>query len=82
MVLSKLVGKLLLDFVDVVVESSVTVVYPRLDNSSTGGLDNLKGHLCAQRSLNPKSFRKKAETFAEVVMNQSCCRIRLILLGN
>ena len=31
---------------------------------------------------NPKPFRKNAETFAAVVMNQSCCRIRLILLGN
>ena len=38
-------------FVVAVVESSVTVVYPCSDHSSTGGLDDLTGLLCVQREL-------------------------------
>ena len=53
--------KSLLYFVVLVVESSLKVVYIRSDQSSSGGLDDLNGLLCAQRGLNSKSFRNKAE---------------------
>ena len=36
----------------------------------------------AQERLYSKPFRNKAKTFAAVVMNQNCYRIRLTLLGN
>ena len=51
----------------VVVESSVTVVYPRSNQSSTGGLDDLNGLLCVQRALNTKCSRNKTEIFTAVV---------------
>ena len=57
----------MLYFVVVVVESSVTVVYPRSDQSSTGGLDDLNSHLCVQRELRSKSSRNQAKIFAAVV---------------
>ena len=57
----------MLYFVVVVVESSVTVVYPRSDQSSTGGLDDLNGLLCVQRGLKSKSSRNNAKIFAAVV---------------
>ena len=51
--------KSLLYFVVVVVESSVTVVYSRSDQSSTPsvGLDDLNSLLCVQRGLKSKSSR-------------------------
>ena len=82
--LSQLNSKSMLHFVVVVVESSVTVVYPRSDQSSTGGLDNFNGLLCVQRGLKSKPSRNKAKIFASMVepeANQSCCRIRLALLA-
>ena len=59
--------KSLLYFVVVVVDSSVTVVYLRSDQSSTGGLDDLNGLLCVQRGLKSKSSRNKAKIFTAVV---------------
>ena len=59
--------KSLLYFVVVVVDASVTVVYLRSDQSSTGGLDDLNGLLCVQRGLKSKSSRNKAKIFAAVV---------------
>ena len=46
-------------FVVVVVESSVTVVYPRSDQSSTGGLDDLNSLLCVQRGLESKRMGRE-----------------------
>ena len=48
-------------------ESSVTVGYPRSDQSSAGGLDDLDGLLCVQRRLKFKSGRNETEIFAAVV---------------
>ena len=62
--------KSLLYFVVVVVESSVTTVYLRSDQSSTGGLDVLNGLLSVQRGLNSKSFLRKAKIYAAVVEPQ------------
>ena len=45
----------------------MTVVYPRSDQSSTGGLDDLNGLLCVQRGLKSKSSRNKAKIFAAMV---------------
>ena len=59
--------KSLLYFVVVVVESSVTVVYLRSGQSSTGGLDDLNSLFCVQRGLKSKSSRNKAKIFAAVV---------------
>ena len=52
--LSKVVGKIcLFYFVVVVVESSVTVVYPRSDQSFTSGLDDLNSVFNGDLSRSP-----------------------------
>ena len=51
----------------VVVVSSVTIVYPRSDQSSTGGLDVLNGFLSVQRRLYSWSFLNKADITAALV---------------
>jgi len=50
-----------------VVESSVTVVYPRFDQTPAGGFDDLVGLLCVQRRLKSKSGRNETLVFAAVV---------------
>ena len=45
----------------------MTVVYPRSDQSSTGGLDDLNDLLCVQRGLKSKSSRNKAKIFVAMV---------------
>ena len=45
----------------------MTVVNPRLDQSSAGGFDDLYGLLRVQRGLKSKSSRNKAEVLAAVV---------------
>ena len=45
----------------------MTVVYPRSDQSSTSGLDDLNGLLCVQWRLKSKSSRNKAKIFAAMV---------------
>ena len=45
----------------------MTVVYPRFDQSSAGGFDDLDGLLCVQRRLKFKSSRNETEVFAAVV---------------
>ena len=59
-------------FVVVVVESSVTVVYPRSDQSSTGGLDDLTGLLCVERGLKFSPFGTRPRSLQRW-LNQSCC---------
>ena len=49
------------------VQSSVTVVNPRSDQSSAGGFDDLYSLLCVQRGLKSKSGRNKAKIFAAVI---------------
>ena len=41
----------LLYFDFVAFDSSVAIIYPRFDQSSVGGLDDLDGVLCVQRGL-------------------------------
>ena len=45
----------------------MTVVYPRSDQSSAGGRDDLDGLLCVQRRLKFKSGRSETEIFVAVV---------------
>ena len=45
----------------------MTVVNPRSDQSSTGGIDDLNGLFGVQRGLQSKSGRYKAKIFAAVV---------------
>ena len=45
----------------------MTVVYPRFDQTSAGGFDDLDGLLCVQRRLKFKSARNETVVFAEVV---------------
>ena len=49
------------------VESSLTVVNPRFDQSSAGGFDDLDGLLCVQRGPKSKSGRNETKIFAAVV---------------
>ena len=58
---------LLLEFLVLVVESSVTVIYPRFDQTSASGFDDLDGLLCVQRRLKFKSGRNETIVFAAVV---------------
>ena len=43
----------------------MTVVYPRSDQSSTGGLDDLNGLLCVQRGLKSKSSRTRPRSLQD-----------------
>ena len=45
----------------------MTVVYPRFDQTSAGGCDDLDGLLCVQRRLKFKSGRNEAVVFVAVV---------------
>ena len=45
----------------------MTVVYPRFDQTSAGGCDDLDGLLCVQRRFKFKSGRNEAVVFAAVV---------------
>ena len=45
----------------------MTVVYPRFDQTSAGGCDDLDGLLSVQRRLKFKSGRNEAVVFAAVV---------------
>ena len=45
----------------------MAVVYPRFDQTSAGGCDDLDGLLCVQRRLKFKSGRNEAVVFAAVV---------------
>ena len=45
----------------------MTVVYPRFDQTSAGGFDDLDGLLCVQRGLKFKSGRNETLVFAAVV---------------
>ena len=49
-----------------VVECSVTVVYPRFDQTSAAGFDDLDGLLCVQRRLKLKSGLNETVVFAAV----------------
>ena len=55
------------NYIVAVVESSVTVVYPRFHQTSAGGFDDLDGLLCVQRRLKFKSGRNETLVFAAVV---------------
>ena len=50
----------------------MTVVYPRFDQTSAGGFDDLDGLLCVQRRLKFKSGRNETMVFAAV--SRSLCR--------
>ena len=50
-----------------VVESSVTVVYPHFDQTNGGGFDDLDGLLYVQRRLKFKSGRNETVVFATVI---------------
>lgn len=54
-------------FVFGALESSVTIIYPRFDQSSAGGFDDLDGLLCVQRGLKFEPGRNKAVIFTAVI---------------
>ena len=56
-----------MSFVIVAFESSVAIIYPRFDQSSAGGFDDLDGLLCVQRGLKFKLGRNKAVIFTSVI---------------
>ena len=45
----------------------MAIVYPRFDQSSAGGFDDLDGLLCVQRGLKFKSCRNETKIFAAVI---------------
>ena len=45
----------------------MAIVYPRFDQSSAGGFDDLDGLLCVQRGLKFKSSRNETKIFAAVI---------------
>ena len=64
----------------------MTVVYPRFDQTSAGGFDDLDGLLCVQRRLTFKSGRDETVVFAAVVepellaySSDSACRTDIVV---
>ena len=45
----------------------MAIVYPRFDQSSAGGFDDLDSLLCVQRGVKFKSSRNETEIFAAVI---------------
>ena len=60
----------------------MTVVYPRFDQTSAGGFDDLDGLLCVQRRLKFKSGRNETLVFAAVVESNLFFLLTYIIHSN